>query len=137
MSPYRTSAPVADDATTIPWWQVAWFRVARENAAQHWQWARRAIGGRWSPQRMEGSSAHGDEMVDVLDSWTEAAKLGFGTSHRNRNIVADAIYDRDHGRLVWVRVSECPGALDRFNVAGICDIRGVCHTKHCYCEVYP
>lgn len=48
MSPYRASKPVADAAEVIPWWQRVRFRFDRDGAAQRWQWARRAIGGRWT-----------------------------------------------------------------------------------------
>jgi hypothetical protein len=49
-TPYRTATLTSPVDTSPPWWQRAWFRVARGDAAQRWQWARRAIGGRWSPQ---------------------------------------------------------------------------------------
>mgnify|MGYP003451950347 FL=1 len=53
MTPYRASAPsILDEVVTIPWWQLAWFRVYRSDAAQCWPWARRAIGGRWSQRFM-------------------------------------------------------------------------------------
>ncbi len=49
MTPYRVSAPpILDEVVTVPWWQLAWFRVYRSDAAQCWPWARRAIGGRWT-----------------------------------------------------------------------------------------
>lgn len=48
MTPYRASSPVADVSDVIPWWQRVWFRFNSDGAAQRWQWARRAIGGRWS-----------------------------------------------------------------------------------------
>jgi len=49
-TPYRMATVTPPDGTSPPLWQRAWFRVDREDAAQRWQWARRAIGGRWSPQ---------------------------------------------------------------------------------------
>ena len=48
MMPYRDAMLVPPQDTTPPWWQRVWFSVARDDAAQWWQWARRAIGGRWS-----------------------------------------------------------------------------------------
>lgn len=47
--PYRDAMLVPPQDVTPPWWQRVWFRVARDDAAQLWPWARRAIGGRWSP----------------------------------------------------------------------------------------
>ncbi len=49
-TPYRTPTLTPPVDTPPPWWQRAWFRVGRDDAAERWQWARRAIGGRWSPQ---------------------------------------------------------------------------------------
>lgn len=47
-TPYRTATLTPPVDTSPPWWQRVWFRVDREDAAQRWRWARRAIGGRWT-----------------------------------------------------------------------------------------
>jgi len=55
-TPYRMATLTPPVDTSPPWWQRAWFRVARDDAAQRWQWARRAIGGRWSQLPGDGYS---------------------------------------------------------------------------------
>jgi hypothetical protein len=134
-TPYRTTMLTPPVDTSPPWWQRAWFRVARDDAAQRWQWARRAIGGRWcrmgdhqemTIERVIESCAHGIN---------EARRMGYESDTPRGRAIADAIIVRDYGRHEWRIVDRCPGE-QRYDVRAW-RIRGECYAGHCICEVWP
>lgn len=131
---YRTATltpPVAPEAP--PWWQRLLFRIDRTAAAERWQWARQAIGGRWSRVgEFNQSGDFGDWLVRHYECATKAGEMGFPSEVS----VIDAISIRDYGTFRWRRFDACPGK-NRRNIHGVWDIRGECHAERCVCEVWP
>ena len=96
-TPYREATFTPPVATSPPWWQRAWFRVARVDAAQRWRWARQAMGGRWSPcfvgdfmevemQPCEACPCGGEAYFFGLFESSDDARERWGTCSRRRCI---------------------------------------------------
>ncbi len=64
--PYRAPTFTSKTEESIPWWQAAWFRIARQDATDRWQWARRAVGGRWVKRAKYGDLEAGLGMSRMM-----------------------------------------------------------------------